>query len=157
MNFSKTSKISFIACLALCLATSLISKNDKQNQKKELAKTPSLKNNDAIVKYAVGDIKECLSKPEVSLSTVCCTYKFNGTKVVSKEIKTHYNGYRIKPDYHKESFLNESSNHPDKIVQVQFTKHSDKLLVTYKDPNDRGRRIYSESLDASQYSFTEQS
>lgn len=121
------------------------------NNSQTTQQAPKFKTNQAVVNDAIKDIKTSLSNPCGKLSSVCCTYKFNGITVISKETKKYFDNYRKKPTYSKECFLNEETNQTNKIVQIKFNKHSDSISITYKDPNDKGKRIYTESMDASKF------
>lgn len=122
-----------------------IIENNESNQ------APKFKTNNALINNAIKDIRTSLENPGGKLSSVCCTYRCNGEKVISKETKKYFDNYRKKPTYSKESFLNEDTHQINKIIQIKFNKHSDQISITYKDPNDKGRHIYSESMNASQF------
>lgn len=154
MKYLNKFKVLLVVNLVFFTATTELSSKSKQSslvENTEHTQTPKLATTNAIVKDAVKDIKASLDNPGGKLSSVCCTYKFDGATVISKETKKYYDNYRKKPDYSKKSFLDEDTHQTSKIVQVKFNKHSDQISITYKDPNNQSKRIYSESLDATQF------
>lgn len=159
MKYSNNFKVLFVINMGLLVSTlELHPKASISNSKtktsvstRKSGKTPRFTTSSAVLNDAVKDIKASLNNPDGKLSSICCTYKFNGIKVISKETKKYYDNYRKKPNYSKTRFLDEERYQTDKIIQVKFNKHSEQVLITYKDPSDKNNKIYVESLDAAQF------
>ena len=151
MKYLNKFKVLLAVNLIILIAGMELSPKSKQNinivERSESSQAPKPKANNTFLNNAIKDIKASLDNPGGKLSSVCCTYRCNGEKVISKETKKYFDNYRKKPAYSKESFLNEDTHQIDKIVQIKFNKHSDQISITYKDPNDKGKRIYCESMD----------